>query len=85
MLCSCLVIELQFDGSIRNKLISSSLSLAAVIVFSDGNFWGRTMSAISASTDPVSYAGFGPYMPGFHVIPYNDLEALEVNVGINRV
>ncbi|XP_055336800.1 ornithine aminotransferase, mitochondrial-like [Paramacrobiotus metropolitanus] len=49
----------------------------AVIVFAEGNFCGRTMAAISASTDPVSYAGFGPYMPGFHIIPYNNLTALE--------
>ncbi|XP_021952731.1 ornithine aminotransferase, mitochondrial [Folsomia candida] len=49
----------------------------AKIVFVEGNFWGRTMSAISASTDPVSYEGFGPYMPGFKIIPYNDLEVLE--------
>lgn len=43
-----------------------------------GNFWGRTMSAISSSTDPNSYEGFGPFMPGFEIIPYNDLPALEV-------
>ncbi|GAU92010.1 hypothetical protein RvY_04160 [Ramazzottius varieornatus] len=49
----------------------------AVIVFAEGNFWGRTMSAISASTDPSSYHGFGPFMPGFSVVPYNNLEALE--------
>uniref|UniRef100_A0A8B9QIM0 Ornithine aminotransferase n=1 Tax=Apteryx owenii TaxID=8824 RepID=A0A8B9QIM0_APTOW len=42
-----------------------------------GNFWGRTMSAVSSSTDPSSYDGFGPFMPGFEVIPYNDLPALE--------
>ncbi|XP_073210226.1 ornithine aminotransferase, mitochondrial isoform X2 [Lepidochelys kempii] len=42
-----------------------------------GNFWGRTMSAVSSSTDPTSYDGFGPFMPGFEVIPYNDLPALE--------
>jgi len=49
----------------------------AKIVFATGNFWGRTMSAISSSTDPSSYAGFGPYMPGFPLIPYDDLGALE--------
>lgn len=49
----------------------------AKIVFVEGNFWGRTMSAVSSSTDPSSYAGFGPFMPGFEVIPYNDLEALK--------
>ena len=49
----------------------------ARIVFAEGNFWGRTLAAISASTDPSSYQGFGPYMPGFEVVPYNDLPALE--------
>lgn len=49
----------------------------AKIVFVEGNFWGRTLSAISASTDPSSYEGFGPFMPGFKIIPYNDLGALE--------
>lgn len=50
---------------------------AAKIVFVEGNFWGRTMAAISSSTDPSSFKGFGPYMPGFQVVPYNDLAALE--------
>lgn len=49
----------------------------AKIVFAAGNFWGRTMCAISSSTDPSSYDGFGPFMPGFEIIPYNDLPALE--------
>jgi len=49
----------------------------AKIIFVEGNFWGRTLAAISSSTDPSSRAGFGPYMPGFEVIPYNDLAALE--------
>ena len=49
----------------------------AKIIFATGNFWGRTLSAISSSTDPLSRAGFGPYMPGFELIPYNDLTALE--------
>lgn len=49
----------------------------AKIVFAEGNFWGRTMSAISSSTDPSSYDGFGPFMPGFEVIPYDDLAALQ--------
>ncbi len=48
----------------------------AKIVFVEGNFWGRTLGAISASTDPDSYQGFGPYMPCFEIIPYNDLQAL---------
>ena len=49
----------------------------ANIVFAEGNFWGRTLAAISSSTDPSSYKGFGPYMPGFELVPYNDLTALE--------
>lgn len=49
----------------------------AHILFVEGNFWGRTMAAISSSNDPSSYAQFGPYMPGFSLIPYNDLTALE--------
>jgi ornithine--oxo-acid transaminase len=49
----------------------------ARIIFAKGNFWGRTLAAISSSDDPVSYVGFGPYMPGYDLIPYNDLSALE--------
>lgn len=49
----------------------------AKIVFAKGNFWGRTMSAISSSTDPSSFERFGPFMPGFLTVPYNDLAALE--------
>jgi ornithine--oxo-acid transaminase len=49
----------------------------AKILFAKGNFWGRTLSAISSSTDPSSYSGFGPFMPGFELVDYNDLKALE--------
>ena len=49
----------------------------AKIIFVRGNFWGRTLAAISSSTDPSSYSGFGPYMPGYEIIPYNDLDALK--------
>lgn len=49
----------------------------ARIIFAEGNFWGRTLAAISSSTDPSSYAGFGPYMPNFDLVPYNDIGALE--------
>ncbi|PDH43903.1 MAG: ornithine--oxo-acid transaminase [Rhodothermaeota bacterium MED-G18] len=49
----------------------------AKIIFAHGNFWGRTLAAISTSDDPLSYKGFGPYMPGYETIPYNDLVALE--------
>lgn len=49
---------------------------ARILVCSE-NFHGRTSTVISFSTDPSSYDRFGPYMPGFEVIPYNDLSALE--------
>ncbi|MBK7939934.1 MAG: ornithine--oxo-acid transaminase [Lewinellaceae bacterium] len=49
----------------------------AKIVFVEGNFHGRTLGAISASTDPDSRRGFGPFMPGYVVIPYDDIPALE--------
>ena len=49
----------------------------AKIIFAVGNFWGRTLAAISSSTDPSSYQGFGPYMQGFGLVPFNDLIALE--------
>lgn len=48
----------------------------AIIVFVEGNFWGRTLAAISSSNDPSSFEGFGPFMPGFVSVPYNDLAAL---------
>ncbi|HEY8397513.1 MAG TPA: ornithine--oxo-acid transaminase [Flavihumibacter sp.] len=49
----------------------------AKIVFAENNFWGRTLAAVSASTDPSSYHRFGPFMPGFELVPYNDPDALE--------
>jgi ornithine--oxo-acid transaminase len=49
----------------------------AKIVFARHNFWGRTLAAISSSTDPESYDDYGPFMPGFDVVPYDDLDALE--------
>ena len=49
----------------------------ARVIFANQNFWGRTLAAISSSNDPTAFQGFGPYMPGFSHVPYNDLEALE--------
>jgi ornithine--oxo-acid transaminase len=49
----------------------------AKVIFVTGNFWGRTLAAISSSTDPSSTEGFGPFLPGYEIIPYNDLEALK--------
>ncbi|OQR90800.1 ornithine aminotransferase, mitochondrial precursor [Achlya hypogyna] len=48
----------------------------AKVIFAHGNFWGRTMSAISSSDDSDAFGGFGPYMPGFDKVPYNDIDAL---------
>jgi ornithine--oxo-acid transaminase len=55
----------------------------AHILFVEGNFWGRTMAAISSSNDPSSFDRFGPFMPGFSLIPYNDLDALEAAFAAN--
>ncbi len=49
----------------------------AKMVFVEGNFWGRTLAAISSSTDPDSYTNFGPYLPGYVIVPYDNLSALE--------
>ncbi|MEM1137621.1 MAG: ornithine--oxo-acid transaminase [Bacteroidota bacterium] len=58
---------------------------SAKILFANGNFWGRTLAAVSSSDDPESYGEYGPYMPGFELIPYNDLEALEKALQENNV
>ncbi|WP_078854119.1 ornithine--oxo-acid transaminase [Streptomyces sp. NRRL F-5135] len=52
----------------------------ATVVVADGNFHGRTTTIVSFSTDPVARDGFGPFTPGFRVVPYNDLGALEAAV-----
>jgi len=52
----------------------------AKIVFAENNFWGRTLAAVSSSTDPSAYADYGPFMPGFVTVPYNDLSALEAQL-----
>lgn len=49
----------------------------AKILVAKGNFHGRTTTIVSFSTDPVARTGFGPYTPGFEIVPYNDLDALE--------
>jgi len=49
----------------------------AKIIVCENNFHGRTITIVSMSTDPDSYAGYGPFTPGFVKIPYDDLEALE--------
>lgn len=47
------------------------------IVFASGNFHGRTLGVISASVDPDSTGNYGPFLPGYLIIPYNDIEALQ--------
>jgi ornithine--oxo-acid transaminase len=49
----------------------------AIIVVAKDNFMGRTLAAVSASTDPSSYNGFGPFLPGFVKVDFNDLNVLE--------
>jgi ornithine--oxo-acid transaminase len=55
----------------------------ATVIFAQNNFWGRTIAACSSSTDPDCYTGFGPYVPGFDVVPYNDLPSLEAKLKAN--
>ena len=52
-------------------------AVIAKIIFPEGNFWGRTLAAIYISTYPSSFNGFGPFMPGYDLIPFNDLVVLE--------
>jgi len=49
----------------------------AKIIVCDGNFHGRTITIVSMSTDPDAKKDFGPFTPGFIIIPYNDIQALE--------
>lgn len=49
----------------------------AKIIVANENFHGRTIMAVSASTDPDSYDGYGPFVPGFVKVPYNNIQALE--------
>jgi ornithine--oxo-acid transaminase len=57
----------------------------AVIVAFDGNFHGRTTTIVSFSTDPDARASFGPYTPGFRVVPYGDAGALAAAMDPNVV
>ena len=49
----------------------------ATVLFCENNFWGRTIAACSSSSDPSCRKGFGPFLPGMGLVPYNDLPALE--------
>jgi len=57
--------------------VKGTAKYKAKIIFAEENFHGRTLGAITASTDPTSYEGFGPFVPGYIKIPYDDLQALE--------
>ena len=58
----------------KNKKIKQN---KAEIIVANNNFWGRSIAACSASTDPSCYKNFGPFVPGFHLIDYNNLYQLE--------
>ena len=55
----------------------------ATVLFAENNFWGRSLSACSSSSDPSCRKGFGPFMAGLDLIPYNDLHALEAALKAN--
>ena len=57
---------------------------AEIIVFSE-NFHGRTTTIVSFSTDPEGHDFYGPYTPGFKIVPYDDLKAVEQAVNKNTV
>ena len=49
----------------------------AKVIFAQNNFWGRTITAASSSSDPLAYNNYGPYTPGFELVPYNNIDALK--------
>jgi ornithine--oxo-acid transaminase len=57
---------------------------AEIIVCAE-NFHGRTLAIVGFSTDPTSYGGFGPFAPGFKVVPFGDADALEAAIGPDTV
>jgi len=58
---------------------------AAEIIVCAGNFHGRTLSVVGFSTDPTSTGGFGPFTPGFRIVPFGDAKALEAAITPNTV
>ena len=58
---------------------------AAEVIVCDGNFHGRTIAIVGFSTDPASRAGFGPFAPGFRIVPFGDADALEAAITPNTV
>lgn len=57
----------------------------AEIIVCENNFHGRTIGIVGFSTDPAAKGGFGPFAPGFHVVPFGDLGAFEAAIGPNTV
>ncbi|HEX6076667.1 MAG TPA: ornithine--oxo-acid transaminase [Micromonosporaceae bacterium] len=57
----------------------------AKIIVAENNFHGRTTTIVSFSTDPLAYDDYGPYTPGFQVVPYGDLDALAAAVDEHTV
>jgi ornithine--oxo-acid transaminase len=57
----------------------------AKVIVCDGNFHGRTITIVSFSTDEDSRRGFGPFTPGFEVVPYGDADALEAAIDVDTV
>jgi ornithine--oxo-acid transaminase len=57
----------------------------AEIVVCSNNFHGRTLSIVSFSTDPEAHGNFGPFTPGFRVVPFGDADAFEAAIGPNTV
>jgi ornithine--oxo-acid transaminase len=57
---------------------------AEIVAFSN-NFHGRTVSIVSFSTDPLATRGFGPFTPGFKVVPFGDIAAIEAAISPNTV
>ena len=66
------------------KVKKVAANKAEIIVFKD-NFHGRTTTIVSFSTDPDGHDFYGPYTPGFKIVPYNDLKAVEKAVNKNTV
>jgi len=55
----------------------------ATVLFCEGNFWGRSLSACSSSSDPSCRKGFGPFMSHMDLVPYGDLQALDAALTAN--
>jgi len=53
------------------------------VLFANENFWGRSLAAVSSSSDPDCYKNYGPFTPGFDLIDYNDVGALEAALKAN--